>query len=105
MLGWHKYTGALLLVSTSAHAILWCFAYSSYGYFPQELFSVADRQFHAYNFTVPLAVLGFVAMVLFVGVCATLSVRQANYDFFYIAHHASLIAFLVMLWHAVSTST
>eukprot|EP01036_Dinobryon_divergens_P024395 gene24395-32842_t len=64
MLGWHKYTGVLVLVSTSVHAILWCFAYSAYGYFPQELFSISDRQFHPYNFTVPLAVLGFVAMTM-----------------------------------------
>lgn len=101
MLGWHKYTGTLLLVSISAHAILWCVAYSAYGYFPQELFSIADRKFHAYNFTVPLAVLCFVAMVLFMGVCATLSMRQSNYDLFYVAHHFSMVVFLVMLWHAV----
>ena len=102
MLSWHKYTGFLLLLSVLGHATLWCLAYESYGFFPQELFTLLDRQFHGYNFTVPLAMWTFFAALILIGVLANQSVRQANYDLFYVAHHFSLVFFLVMLWHAVS---
>jgi len=101
MLSWHKYTGAGLVVSSFLHAILWCVAYAQYGYFPQELFTLMNRNFHGYNFTVPLAMIGFAVMLVCMGLLAVEPVRRANYDLFYIAHHASIFLFFVMLWHAV----
>jgi len=100
MLSWHKYTGASLVLSTCLHAILWCVAYAQYGYFPQELFTLMDRKFHGYNFTVPLAMIGFVVMLVCMALMSVEPIRRANYDLFYIAHHASIFLFFVMLWHA-----
>lgn len=102
LLEWHKYVAAAMVVSTILHAVLWCFAFTDYGYFPEEIFTIVGRKFHDYNFTVPLATLTFILVIICMGVLTWQPFRKTHYDVFYLAHHVSLLLFFVMLWHAVS---
>ena len=89
-----------MMLSVVIHMCLWWVVYSQQGSFPSDIFSV-PMTFHADNFTVPLAVLTTLCMLILMGALGTYIVRRANYDLFFIAHHFSVIIFLVMLWHSV----
>lgn len=99
MIAYHHYFGYLLISLVITHVGLWWKVYSQKGTFPHDIFAV-PQTYHADNFTVPLAVVSTVTMLVAMGGLSHYIVRRANYDAFYWAHHISLVVFLVMLWHS-----
>ena len=78
---------------------LWWAVYAEQGTFPHDILAV-PMQFHKDNFTVPLAVVTFLVVLICMGLLAHNYVRRKNYDIFYWSHHVSVAVFLVVLWHA-----
>ena len=57
-------------------------------------------EYHADNFTNPLAILTTMFTVLLMGFGTYYTIRRYNYELFYYSHHFAMIIFAVMLWHA-----
>jgi predicted ferric reductase len=103
IISFHQYMGWLLLLVIFMHMLLWWGVYVQQDTFPHDIFAV-PMEYHSDNFTVPLAVIGFIVLLICMGALAQEWVRRANYELFYWAHHFAAVFFLIMLWHAVSTS-
>ena len=99
MIKYHQYLGYTLICLVICHAGLWWKVYAEQGTFPHDIFAVPQK-YHQDNFTVPLAVLTTILMIIAFGIFGHYTVRRANYDLFYWVHHFSMILFLVMLWHS-----
>ena len=78
---------------------MWWAVFAQEGSFPHDILAV-PMKYHKDNFTVPLAMVTFLVMIISMGVFAHNYIRRRNYDIFYWTHHVSLAVFLVVLWHA-----
>lgn len=97
---YHKYLGAFFLLLVFMHGLCWSLVFKDDGSFSKNIFAI-PAQYHADNFTVPLAEITSVLMVFFMGMMSWPSIRRWNYDLFYWAHHFFVVVFFVVLWHAV----
>jgi len=99
MIKYHRYLGYLLGCLVMAHIGLWWKVYAQQDTFPHDIFAV-PQEYHADNFTIPLAVLTVIISIVLIFTLSLPIIRRANYDLFYWAHHFSLCVFLLMLWHS-----
>jgi len=99
VLVYHQILGYLLLLVVGTHMVLWWLVFLEQNTFPHDILNV-PLQYHADNFTVPLAQLTFLLMLLIFGVLSFYTIRRTHYKIFYYFHLFSTIVFLVMLWHA-----
>jgi NAD(P)H-flavin reductase len=99
VLVYHQILGYLLLLVVGTHMLLWWLVFSEQNTFPHDILAV-PLEYHADNFTVPLAQLTFLLMLLVFGVLTFYTIRRSHYKLFYYFHLFSTVVFLVMLWHA-----
>jgi hypothetical protein len=98
---YHKWLAYSFLLSVLIHAMLW---WNVFSVFP-NVFSLNvltyPMQYHADNFTNPLAQILSILMFFFMGIMSYHRIRRWNYDLFYYSHHFFVVVFLMVLWHAV----
>lgn len=99
MIVWHQVFGYLLLIVITIHMLLWWAVFDQQGIFPKDMFAVPS-DYHADNFTIPLAQLTYFIMLPVFGIFTFYIVRRWNYELFYYTHLFSTVVFLVVLWHS-----
>jgi hypothetical protein len=108
----HQLLGWAFLAIGVSHAALWYYKFDLLGYLPRDWLN-APLQFpsngndaappHGDNFTIPLAMVTFAAMLVAVGVLALPIVRRRHFEVFYYSHHIALAFFVTSLWHATGS--
>lgn len=96
---YHQVLGYTLLLVIGSHMILWWMVFIENNSFPHDILAV-PMDYHADNFTIPLAQVTFLIMLMVYGVLTYSTIRRRYYKIFYYFHLFSLVVFLVMLWHA-----
>ena len=100
LINYHKWLGSLFLFVVFLHAVYWSKVFLDAESFAVNIF-VIPAVYHADNFTVPLAEITSVLMIVLMGGLSFYKIRRWNYDLFYYAHHFFVVVFFVVLWHAV----
>lgn len=123
----HIYVGYTFLFTVAFHMFSWWFVYSEQHIFPHDVLSTNlyfPLNFHAKpgecstltcldpeyqkpagdNWTIALAsfFMLFIGFPVF-GLLTLNWVRRNNFELFYYSHHAFLVLFMVVLWHASSS--
>jgi len=100
MLIYHIYLGYLFLLLVVLHGVFWSIIYIKAGTLSKNIFAIPAQDMYADDFTVPLAEITSVVMIVVMGCISFYKIRRANYDLFYFTHHFFIVIFLVVLWHA-----
>jgi hypothetical protein len=73
--------------------LLWWAVFDQDGIFPQDILAVPSN-YHADNFTIPLAQITYFIMLIVFGVFTLYAIRRWSYELFYYTHLFSTVVFL-----------
>lgn len=101
MIFYHRILGCLFYVMIAIHMFLWwAFWDQETQTFPNDILAVPLHKWHTDNFTVPLATIVYMGMLVFMGLFALPPVRRQFYEVFQYGHYFLVVVFMMVLWHA-----